>query len=300
MRFSLFTFALAALSSTASAAGCNGDQRLCSRSYANVTQMGAHNSPFVGELPSQNQGISVSAQLAMGIRLLTMPAHNLWNLGTLYTCHTSCYLLNTGPLHVHLRTVAEFLSKPDNKNEVVTLILTNPTGAKMSHFEKAFKKSGLDRYLYIPPQKFMLLKDWPTLQGMADSGRRVVVFIDYSSDMNNFPQFLDQFAYTWETPFSQTDPEFGQCRVDRPSSSTSPKGRFGVINHTLNLDVLPGDGEILVPHSIMAEKSNSVESIMKQMGLCERTHGARPNFVLLDYVNKGQVMQAQRMMNVLV
>lgn len=298
MRLSLYTAALAAFSTMASA--CNGDARLCSRQYSNITFMGSHNAPFVGELPSQNQGQSIQQQLQQGIRLLTMPAHNLWNLGTLYTCHTSCYLLNTGPLHVHLKTVREFLARPENSKEVVTLILTNPTGSPMSHFQKAFTKSGLDRYVYTPHKRFMTLPDWPTLGAMAESGRRVVVFIDYGANMNTHPQFLDQFAYTWESPFSQTDPEFSQCRVDRPSSNTSPNGRFGVVNHTLNLDVLPGDGEILVPHSVMAEKSNSAESILKQMDLCTRTHGAKPNFVLLDYVEKGQVIQAQRVINGLV
>ena len=101
----------------------------------------------------------------------------------------------------------------------------------------------------------------------------------------------------WETPFSQTDPDFSQCRVDRPHLDTPTGNRFSLINHTLNLDLLPGDDEVLVPAAILAEKTNSRESIMAQVGLCQAAHGKTPNVLLLDYVDKGNVMATQGLLN---
>lgn len=74
MRFGFFSAAVLLVpffATTSLAGGCNGDVRLCDRFYSDITMIGAHNSPFVGELPSQNQHLSVTGQLDLGIRFLT-------------------------------------------------------------------------------------------------------------------------------------------------------------------------------------------------------------------------------------
>jgi hypothetical protein len=67
---------------------CNNYAQLCDRPYSNVTQVGAHDSAFVGILPTQNQYSDVTSQLDMGIRFLQMQVHDLD--GTLELCHTTC------------------------------------------------------------------------------------------------------------------------------------------------------------------------------------------------------------------
>ena len=182
-------------------------------------------------------------------------------------------------------------------NEVVTILLTNPTGASPDIFRKAVERAGLGDKVYTPPNRAMNMGDWPTLQEMIDSKRRLVVFLDYGADQNKVPWLLDEFAFMWETPFSQTDPNFSQCRVDRPHPNIETGNRFSLINHTLNLDFLPGDDEVLVPAAILAEKTNSRESIMRQVRLCQAAHGKTPNVVLLDYVDKGNVIATQNILN---
>lgn len=216
----------------------------------------------------------------------------------MYLCHTSCWLLNQGPLLLWLKDINNWMS--GHPNEVVTLLLTNPTGASPDIFRKAVERAGLGDKVYTPPHRGMNMDDWPTLQEMIDSKRRLVVFLDYGADQNRVPWLLDEFAYMWETPFSQTDPNFSQCRVDRPHPNTETGNRFSLINHTLNLDLLPGDDEVLVPDAILAEKTNSRESIMGQVRLCQAAHGKTPNVVLLDYVHKGNVMATQNELNHLV
>ena len=48
---------------------CNGNAAYCDRIYSNVSEIGAHDSAFVGALPQDNQDVSVTAQLNAGIRL---------------------------------------------------------------------------------------------------------------------------------------------------------------------------------------------------------------------------------------
>jgi hypothetical protein len=67
MRFSILsvaTFAAGAL------AQCNGNAALCSRQYPDVSQIGTHDSAFVGSLPTDNQAVDVTGQLNAGIRFL--------------------------------------------------------------------------------------------------------------------------------------------------------------------------------------------------------------------------------------
>jgi hypothetical protein len=68
---------------------CNGHAKLCPREYSNVTFIGAHDSAFVGILPTQNQIKSVTDQLNSGIRFLQAQTHSF--LDSIYLCHTSCF-----------------------------------------------------------------------------------------------------------------------------------------------------------------------------------------------------------------
>lgn len=82
--------------STQTDVACNGNAALCSRLYSNVTQIGTHDSAFVGVLPTDNQLVSVTDQLDDGIRFLQAQTHEL--NGALELCHTSCTELDAGPL----------------------------------------------------------------------------------------------------------------------------------------------------------------------------------------------------------
>lgn len=75
---------------------CNGNATLCSRSYSNITQIGAHDSAFVGILPTDNQLYNVTTQLDSGIRFLQAQTHN--DSDILHLCHTTCLERDAGPL----------------------------------------------------------------------------------------------------------------------------------------------------------------------------------------------------------
>ncbi|KAK9372295.1 PLC-like phosphodiesterase [Lipomyces chichibuensis] len=273
---------------------CNGHEELCSRQYSNVSFIGAHNSPFVGCLPQQNQEWSVTRQLDNGIRFLQGQTHRAPVTGSLNFCHTSCFLENAGTVTQFLRTVKSWLDI--HHNEVVTLLITNGDSVPIAEFDSAFNSSGIRDYAYIPPVSPLAMNDWPTLQDLINAGTRLIVFLDYGANVTEVPYILEEFEYYFETPYDQTDCTFSQCRIDRPSKA-SASGRMYLVNHTLNIDLL--NTGILVPDRDGAATTNSLAAIEAQTDLCSSLYGRRPNVMLLDFVDKGDIIGTQNKLNAL-
>lgn len=167
----LFAFLIGLTTSQA----CNGNEALCSRRYSNVTQIGTHDSPFVGELPTQNQILSVSQQLVAGIRFLQGQTH-LKN-GVLEMCHTTCDLEDAGTLDSYLTTIRLFMDL--NPNEVITLLLTNGDRVPATMFDADMTHSGLAKYAYSPPKQ-LAMNEWPTLKELITMNKRLIFFLGKS------------------------------------------------------------------------------------------------------------------------
>ncbi|KAI0528230.1 PLC-like phosphodiesterase [Xylaria bambusicola] len=269
------------------AAACNGNDAYCDRRYSEITFAGSHNSGFVGIGPSDNQLTSVTAQLDQGIRFLTTQTHD--KDGVIQMCHTSCALLDAGPLQDYLGTVKTWVD--GHPDDVVTLLITNGDAIDIVKFDDAFKAVGLDAYTFTPPGT-LGLDDWPTLGDLISSNNRVIVFMDYNSDTGKVPYILDEFAYYFETPFDPLEDQLSGCNVDRPAGA-SADGRMILANHNRNYEVLG----INLPDLAHAGDTNSVDSITAQTNTCNSMHGRIPNVVLLDYVSIGQVIDAQNQLN---
>lgn len=157
---------------------CNGHTEYCTRSYSNITFVGSHDSPFVGDLPQQNQNIDIKSQLDMGIRFLQAQTHHsIGDKNVLELCHTSCFLEDAGTLASFLVTVKNWLDA--HANEVVTLLLTNGDSVDITEFGDTFAKSGIDSYAFVPASSpnTLAIDDWPTLGDLISSGKRLVVFL---------------------------------------------------------------------------------------------------------------------------
>ncbi|KAL7281152.1 PLC-like phosphodiesterase [Trametes coccinea BRFM310] len=304
MRVASFVSCLAAVVASVRAATvpskratvCNGHAELCNRSYGNVTFLGAHDSFAFSEDPlalSRDQELDIPSQLGLGVRLLQAQSHI--NDGVLHFCHTSCLLFDGGTVEDYLKKVHDFLTA--NPNEVLTLLFTNPDGASLPDlWDPAFQASGVADFAYVPPQIPVKQSDWPTLGEMIDSGKRVVVFLDAGADTDrSVPYILPEFPMIWETPFSVTDPNF-PCSVDRISGPLSTEDHMYMINHSLNKNLL--DTGIIVSDPKDAPTTNSVDSITKNAAGCEQfAAGRAPNFVLLDFVNLGNGLDAVNQLN---
>lgn len=158
---------------------CNGHPALCDRQYSNVTQIGTHDSAFIGALPQDNQDESITTQLNAGIRFLQAQTH-VNPFGTLSLCHTSCYLLDAGSVASYLVTVKAWLDA--NPNEVLTLLLTNGDNVNADIFDTAFTTSGIKPYAFIPASSPapLPLTAWPTLQELITANTRLIFFLGTS------------------------------------------------------------------------------------------------------------------------
>lgn len=174
---------------------CNGHAELCTRRYSNVTFIGAHDSFAYSIDPlalARDQEVDIPTQLALGVRLLQAQAH-LNRKGVLHFCHTSCYLFDGGSVANYLKKVKTFLDA--NPNEVLALLFTNPEGLSVKDVWKpAFDNSSITPLIYVPPTIPLKQSDWPTLGDMIDSGKRVVVFMDSSTNTGAVDFILPEFS----------------------------------------------------------------------------------------------------------
>ncbi|ODM21772.1 hypothetical protein SI65_02616 [Aspergillus cristatus] len=267
---------------------CNGYPEFCAKKYSNVTMVAAHNSPFVkpGNVAA-NQVLDVTTQLNDGIRMLQFQTHLVND--TMYLCHSSCDLLNMGPLEDYLVTVTEWIKT--HPYDVVTILMGNSDYVSPSYFTKPVENSGLKDLVYTPPKIPMSLDDWPSLSSMILSGKRAVMFLDYQADQTADPWLMDEFSQVWETPFSPTDREF-PCTTQRPPNLApqDASNRLYIANHNLNLEFNFGSLNLLIPNTALLNETNAVSgygSLGRMADNCTTNWNRPPNFLLVDYYNIG-------------
>ncbi|KAG9033543.1 hypothetical protein FS842_003940 [Serendipita sp. 407] len=171
----------------------------------------------------------------LGARALQAQSH--MKDGVLHFCHTSCLLFDGGSVLSYLQKVKGFMDS--HPFEVFTFVFTNPERVSpKAVWSPLFEQSGLASMAYVPPHLPMKATEWPTLGEMIQTGKRLVVFMDYGSNPAEVSYILPQFDHIWEPPFSSTDPNF-PCRVDRISGPLSSQDHMFMINHNLNVKVFP-------------------------------------------------------------
>lgn len=273
---------------------CNNYVELCERRYSNVTEVGAHNSPFVREGSSAaNQQLDVITQLNDGVRFLQaqiqFPTPGRTDDDGPHFCHSSCDMLDAGPIEDWLTRVREWVD--DHPYDVVTILLGNGNYSHPDLYAPHIEASGIVKYAYRPRVLPMTLDDWPTLSEMIIRGKRVVLFLDYKADQRKYPWLLDQFSQMWETPFDPVDPTF-PCDVQRPPklSDARARDRLYLFNHNLNAEFNLFDAQILVPAVSLLNRTNG-ESGPGSLGTstegCVERWGRPPKILNLDYYNYG-------------
>ena len=277
---------------------CNNSPSLCSRSYASITHLGAHDSAFVSNSSnsftiSGNQYLTSTAQLDAGVRLLTTQIHTKDATDIeLRLCHSDCNLYDAGSMIDWLSSIKSWLDA--NPNEVVTILLVNSVAASASRLDASFQASGIVPYAYMPASKGPQ-QQWPTLGDMIRANTRLVTYIADLPDNTGAPYLMDQFSYTFENPFEVTLPSNFSCMPERPPSlagqpSTAlSSGRLFLMNHFLGQKQLLS---IVSPDRANASNTNSpdtnlIGSLGREMSTCARTYGRAPTYVLVDWFNVG-------------
>lgn len=279
---------------------CNNYAEFCSRRYGNITEVAAHNSPFyVTGNAASNQALDVTTQLNDGIRLLQGQVH--FQNSTPHFCHSSCDILDAGPITTYLTTVREWVDK--HPYDVVTILIGNGGYDAVELFVPFIEETGLVEYAYLPPKIPMGIDDWPTLASMILTGKRVVFFMDYEANQGSVPWMLDEFSQMWETPFDPTNRSF-PCTVQRPPDLAieQVQNRLYMVNHNLNYDLQLLGNSILVPNTPLLNQTNNVTGF-GSLGLnaeqCTDTYEYAPKFLNVDYYNvgNGSVFEVAAQMN---
>lgn len=274
---------------------CNNYVEFCERKYGNITEVGAHNSPFVREGSSAaNQQLDVITQLNDGIRFLQAQIQFPTDADETgegpHFCHTSCDMLDAGPITDWLTRVRQWVD--DHPYDVVTILLGNGNYSHPDLYAPHIEASGIVKYAYRPRVFPMSLDDWPTLSDMIIRGKRVVMFLDYKADQKAYPWLLDQFSQMWETPFDPIDPTF-PCDIQRPPklSDERAKDRLYLFNHNLNAEFNLFDAQILVPAVSLLNRTNGETgfgSLGNSTEGCVEKWGRAPKILNLDYYNYGE------------
>ncbi|RDB16526.1 PI-PLC X domain-containing protein 1 [Hypsizygus marmoreus] len=208
---------------------------------------------------------------------------------------SDCLLFDGGKVVDYLKLVKAFLDA--NPNEVLTLLFTNPEGLSVQdEWKPLFDDASITPLAYVPPTFPMKYSQWPTLGEMIDSGKRVVIFMDSSTDTSQVDFIIPEFEIIWETPFSVTNSSF-PCSIDRIHGPLPASDHVYMINHSLNKDLL--NTGIIVSDPVHASTTNGVPSIIDHVNRCVPLSGANraPSFILLDFVNIGDGFEAADKLN---
>ena len=212
------------------------------------------------------------------------------NDGVIHMCHTSCTMLDAGPLENFFTTVAQWLET--HRTDVVTILIGNGDGLPPTDFATPLIDSGLNQFVYTPPAASMTVDAWPTLANMIDVNTTCVVMLDYGADFASAPWLIGEFdGVMWETPFSPTDPDF-PCIAQRPPDKPRDDrlNQLIMMNHNLNTNWSVGGNEILVPNLVDIDETNAdhgKSSVGAAMDLCTESWGRPPNFLLVDFYERG-------------
>ncbi|KAH8170636.1 hypothetical protein LIA77_09417 [Sarocladium implicatum] len=269
---------------------CNNHVELCTRKYGNITNIGAHNSPFVRPGNSgSNQELDVTHQLNDGIRFIQGQIQYPTNGSVPHFCHTSCDLLDAGPITKWLTEVRRWVD--NHPYDVITIMLGNGNYSKPEAYAPYIESTGIVKYLYEAPYQPMTLNDWPTLEYLILRGKRVIMFMDYEANQTAYPWLLDEFSAMSETPFDPTDRDF-PCTIQRPPGrkDSTVRDRLLLVNHNLNVQFDVFGAELLVPAVSLLNETNADEGY-GSLGLaannCRSDWGRAPNILNVDYYNYG-------------
>ena len=240
---------VAALGLVSAQTACNNSPDLCSRSYDNITYLGAHDSPFLrdsstGFSTSGNQFYNTTRQLAAGVRLVTAQIQNPSDSTALHVCHTSCILLDAGTLESWLAEIKTWMDA--NPNEVVTILIVNGASATASEIAAAYTSSGMDSYAYTPANT-TAHSGWPTLQTLISAGTRAMNFVADLNDNTGATYLMNEFTYIFENDYDNSSPSDFSCNVNRPTSLANQTataisaGYMSLMNHFLYENQLFGE-----------------------------------------------------------
>ncbi|ORX89974.1 PLC-like phosphodiesterase [Basidiobolus meristosporus CBS 931.73] len=272
--------------STTTPSACNGAAALCNRKYNEVAYATTHNAYALSPDTAGNQNNPIAKQLTDGIRGLMLDLHKSNQSSAIHLCHTSCQVLDAGPLTTALSDIKSFLDK--NRNEVVTIFFENADNFSAKEITAAFTQTGLQSYAATFTNQTL-----PTLAKMIQDNKRLVVFTDSNADPKASPIIMDEYSYVWETPFSVGLNGSFTCSIDRPKDQQ--KAMY-VLNHFIYVELNLQGSNIQIPAANYATTTNA-QSLANHASQCNQERNQMPNFIAVDFYDVGNVFQVVANLN---
>ncbi|KAF9438819.1 hypothetical protein BGZ76_004419 [Entomortierella beljakovae] len=268
---------------------CNGYAELCSKTYDQVTYATAHNAfayTPAGAL-ALNQDNDIPTQLNDGIRALMFDAYTSSSPSDIQLCHSSCTLLDAGPLSKALAQIKTFMDA--HPSEVITIFWENAQNLTPAQFEAVYSAAGMANYLYTQPPGNTA---WPTLTSMIASGKRLVNFVDSGAD-STVPWLMAEYDFIFETPWQIAKGAAYPCTVDRPKDQ---RKQMYVMNHFISGTITVDGQAIDLPQPGAANVTNG-DDLITHVNTCQSTFSQKPTFIALDFYEKGQVFPTIAQLN---
>jgi hypothetical protein len=306
-------------SAATSGTACNGHVELCDRAYDEVAYPATHNSMAAASegwfFPEQPDGIV--DQLDHGVRVLLIDswygratdragiiantdedraaavaearqsfgdasvasalrvrsAIGLTPRGPVgvYLCHGLCELGST-PWLESLREVRSWLDA--HPREVVTLFVQDQVSPEDT--ADLIEQAGLLPSVYTPLDEGR----WPTLGAMIASGKRLVVLMENEGGGTTYPWLLPGFELSQDTPFLFRRP----AQLTAPSSCVANRGVSDAPLFLLNHWITDKSAEVT-----NAERVNASDVLLARARECERERGLLPNYVAVDFYDRGDL-----------
>jgi hypothetical protein len=265
--------AAASVAAALPAEPCNGRVELCDLRFDQVAYATSHNamSNRAARWVAPNQEAGITAQLELGVRALMLDTYDF--NGQSMLCHGACSL-GRQPLVEGLGEVKAFLDA--HPREVVSIIFESYLDA--SKTEAAFDAAGLLPMLYSQP----VGQPFETLGALVASNRRLFVVTD--SGGGGFDGYQDVWSLSWETDFSNATMEDFSCAPNRGT----PGNPLFILNRFLTNPVAYRD---------LATQANANPAFLAFAEQCWDEGGQIPNFVTVDFVDEGGLMEVVDALN---
>jgi hypothetical protein len=309
----------------ASDPGCNGAVELCARRFDEVVFPTSHNAMASAQslFLNANHGISMQKQLDAGIRGLLLDAYlgqrnadgvvrtdlaekavaeveakigpeglaaaqrlagsvafgPVEGTKQLYLCHIICEL-GAYEASKAFADLKDWLDR--NPREVLPIMIED--AAPTEDIKRELERAGLAAMAsdFQPGEG----RPFPTLEQMIDSGERLWVMAEENGVPGTW--YHEGYEVTQETPFSFTAP----AQLQTPESCRPNRGGTKPPLFLVNSWV-----ETYPPNPRNADVVNQIPFLVERARRCERIRDRVPNFLAVDFVERGDVMGAAEVLN---
>ena len=253
---------------------CNGLASNCGMAANELLYATVHNANH-HEFPFQNHNEELEDAIEAGYRGLFLDVCKCD--GETVFCHGSCNLGRRDP-----STVFENINSFLNNNPMEVIIFNfemstgDPTPTELWNVMSSV--NGFTSKVYERTSA-----NWPTLKQMLDNQKQIIAF-QHNGKAGFTPKIYDFFQYTMGTNWdfdsvSEISNYAESCAIRRGSSGSNFYSVNNFVTGTFG------------PNASASETVNEESYLKKRISDCESTMNSKPNFINVDYWQKGDLVK---------